>query len=54
MASRTKLKRHVHHSPSASTAPANTFVHTLGRFDTRPSLSNVVKETGATCTFAML
>jgi hypothetical protein len=27
--------------PPPSTVPVNTFVHTVGKFETRPSLSNV-------------
>src|ERR1700722_12312969 len=34
-------------SPPLSTAPTKTFVHTVGRLETRPSLSSVTDDTEA-------
>src|ERR1700722_2365118 len=39
--------RQFRQSPPLSTAPAKTFVHTVGRLETRPSLSSVVDNSGA-------
>src|SRR5262249_25940761 len=42
MATSTRPVRSVRQSPSASTVAASTLVHTVGRFDTRPSFASAV------------
>src|ERR1700685_7918 len=47
IATSIRPSRQLRQSPPLSTAPARTLVHTVGRLETRPSLSSVVANTGS-------
>src|SRR5262245_9736832 len=53
MARTTRPADAVRQSPPASTVAASTFVHTVGRFDTRPSRSSVANESGRRTTIVI-
>src|SRR5882762_5096549 len=48
-----RAKDELRQSPPASTAPASTFVHTVGRLETRPSRSRTAGDRGARAAIVM-